>query len=198
MIKSALQSSLTNDVKYRSVSAGAVPSNEYLIQTIEVGATALSSIVFDNLAQYAGIYRHLVIHLAARVTQSSEEVEVAVRANDISTSSYSWHYLRGNGSTVTSAAGATQNIMYLASLPGSTAASGVFGSASIDILDPFNSNKNTTFRSLSGNNSGSPRTTLYSGLYQQTTAISSISLYPQSFSGNFASGSRFSLYGVTV
>ena len=49
MIKSASRSSLVEDVKYTSMSAGVVPSSEYLIES-RVLDTAVPSITFDNLS----------------------------------------------------------------------------------------------------------------------------------------------------
>ena len=66
MIKSASQSSLTNDVKYRNLDTFNIPSSEYLIQTIIVGSTPLANITFENLSQYAGTYKHLQLVISAR------------------------------------------------------------------------------------------------------------------------------------
>jgi hypothetical protein len=62
-----------------------------------------------------------------------------------------------------------------------------------DILDPFETTKNKTIRSLAGYGSGG-NVNLYSGLWINTSALTSITILASS--GNFASASRFSLYGI--
>jgi hypothetical protein len=64
----------------------------------------------------------------------------------------------------------------------------------IDILDYSSSTKNTTLRGLYGMNDNAIAICLSSGLYNQTTAVSSITLTASA--NNFASLSRFSLYGI--
>ena len=59
MIKSASQSSLTSNIKYRSMSAGSVPSSEYLI-TSTVLTQNEPSITFD-VSGLSAQFRHLVL-----------------------------------------------------------------------------------------------------------------------------------------
>jgi hypothetical protein len=64
----------------------------------------------------------------------------------------------------------------------------------MDIFEPFNTNKNTSVRTMTGVNGFG--IALLSGLWLNTAALTTIT-----FDGNvgsFVQGSRFSLYGVTV
>lgn len=196
MIKSALQSSLTNDIKYRSMSAGAVPSSEYLIQTYEVGATSLPLITFDNLAQWSGVYKHLQLVYIGRGTTTQGAPVLRFNA-DTNYLNYANHILQGNGSSVTSASlqSTFRQGMQISSIAPSGDPANAFGGGVVDILDPFETTKNTTIRSLGGTSS---IVQFFSGVWLNTAAVSSITLSFFGESGGYATGSRFSLYGVTA
>jgi hypothetical protein len=122
---------------------------------------------------------------------------MAIRLNGDSGSNYSRHWLRGDGSNVTSSStlNATQaSVLYLAS--GGNAGANIFGAGIIDILDYTNTNKNTTIRSLTGA-VGAPNSSifLFSTLWNNTAAVTSITVKPFG-SDSFVSGSRFSIYGI--
>ena len=193
MIKSASRSSLVEDVKYTSMSAGVVPSNEYLIES-RILDTAVSEITFNNLDQFAGTYRHLQIVASYRCSASTEGY-LALQYNGVTTSSYRQHMLEGNGSTVTSSAdGSAVSNSYLGVIPG-TSQTGAWGAMTLDILDAYSTSKNKVLRRLS---SGAWREiTFGSGLFNSTAQVSSIRLFDIAGS-NFLAGSRFSIYGVTA
>jgi hypothetical protein len=69
-----------------------------------------------------------------------------------------------------------------------------FGAGVIDILDYSSTTKNKTVRAIYGVSDATPGVNLTSGLYAQTTAISSLTV--TTATGNFAVGSRASLYGI--
>lgn len=201
MIKSASQSSLTNDVKYRNMGAANVPSSEYLIETVTVGATPVPSITFNNLSQWAAVYRHLVLVVCGRDSRSQEWAVTLVRFNDDSGANYFQHTLRAfPGSSSVSSGGGGGGTSLSFELAGNSATSGVFGFSQVDILDAFVATKNTTTRLFWGRN---PQSTiensiaLVSGGWNNTAAVSKIVLQPNDGS-NYLSGSRFSLYGVTA
>jgi hypothetical protein len=67
-------------------------------------------------------------------------------------------------------------------------------SAVFDLLDPFETTKFKTSRTLSGTTQGGNRVYLASSNHRSTSATSSINIFNES--GNFTTGSRFSLYGI--
>jgi hypothetical protein len=186
MIKNLTQSSLTNDIKYRSMSVGNLPSSEYLIQSYVLNTTT-ASVEFD-VTGLGSQFRHLQLAISAI---SPSDVSF-MRFNGDSGSNYRVHGLRGNGSTVSSyvIGGSAQTNLQLSTI----LASNTTYTKVIDILDAFNTNKNTTIRGLIGNSNQGIE--LISGVYLQTAAITSIFLRP--FTGSYSTGSRFSLYGVTA
>lgn len=193
MIKSALQSSLINDVKHRSMSAGAVPSSEYLIETIVVGSTPVTAVEFLNLGQWAGIYRHLQIVASVRGTSSGNLRMFLMDFNGDTAANYMSHALYSDGPG--SINDGTKTSMWWSY--GSTGGSptNAFGTIVTDILDPFQTTKNKTIRSFGGGPNGYNMVNLVSGHWRNTAAVTSIRLTAQG-GDSYATGSRISLYGV--
>jgi hypothetical protein len=108
---------------------------------------------------------------------------------------YTGHSLFGNGSSVSSGFdGSGQTSAWAYYVPSASIASNIFGGAVIDILDAYSTTKNKVFRSLSGFTGASSVILLKSGMRISSESTTSITILPQS--GNFLTGSRFSLYGV--
>jgi hypothetical protein len=196
MIKNLTQSSLTNDIKYRSMSVGNLPSSEYLIQSYILD-TATAVVEFD-VTGLGSQFRHLQLIYSARSTHNGSLEAIFLRFNGVQTASYSRHRMRGDGSGINSAANVSQtSILGVGVLAGATIGTNIFAAGIIDILDPFSTNKNTTTRTLDGQVGASNWIGLESGAFYSTAAITSITLFSQN-SANFVAGSRFSLYGVTA
>jgi hypothetical protein len=174
------------------MSAGVVPSSEYLIES-KILDTAVSAVTFD-VSSFAGVYKHLQIVMVVRGTWGDSDTghNVRIRFNGAS-STYSGHFLRGNGSAV--ASGSSSEIA-LNRLP-LTNTTTFYGAIVADILDPFSTTKNTTVRSLGGMaQSFGNWIEIGSGAYYSTDPVNSINI--ANSVGNLAAGSRFSLYGVTA
>jgi hypothetical protein len=72
-----------------------------------------------------------------------------------------------------------------------------FSPAIIDILDPFENTKNTTFRSFTGQAvSDQTIINLASGAWYNTNAVTSLEIYGNDSPSNWVAGSRFTLIGV--
>ena len=166
-----------------------------LLETTTLTSSA-SSVTFSGLDAYSD-YKHLQIRMVAKSVYGGGDV-LSFNLNGDTGSNYAYHYLRGTGSAVQSNDGVSTSTPWIATLPGSTADSDSFGAIVLDILDFSSANKNTTLRALSGSTSGSVQIGLYSGLWNNTNAVTSVSLFPNSFgfTRNLVTGSRFSLYGV--
>jgi hypothetical protein len=69
----------------------------------------------------------------------------------------------------------------------------------LDITDPFETSKNTSFKTLVGsNNNGSGQVNSVSfggGVFQSTNAVNKLNFYNISY---WTAGTRFSLYGLKV
>ena len=195
MIKSASQSSLVNDVKYTSMSAGTVPSAEYLIQSTVL--TNNSTLVeFNNLSQFHGVYKSLRLVSSTRNTGNVGTGALITRFNGDSANNYTYHAVRSYNSSIQSEAAVPYSAVLTSWNPHGGTNPYNFGIGDAEILDWDSSVKNKTVRSLTGALSYANIISIFSGSWMSTAPITSIQLVAES--GNpFLSGSRYSLYGVT-
>lgn len=181
----------TSKTSYTSMLAGNAvfsPTDYDSIATVTLG-TAQSSITFSSIPSS---YQHLQLRGIAR---GGSEAGIVASFNG---NGGSGHALYGRGTT--NSAGSYQET---AGIPiGVTPESGNnaadFGAFVVDILDYSNTNKYKTTRSLAGmeiTGSGNSYVFFQSGLWQYTSAISSIVLTING-GANFAQYSHFALYGI--
>jgi hypothetical protein len=182
---------LNNIAAITNSGAAAVVGDYESIATVTVGAGGASSVDFTSIV---GTYKHLQIRGISRITSGSY-AQVLFTVNGAGGSSYSRHYLFGDGSTTAAAGTASTSSMFGGIQSGSSQTSGIFGALVTDILDYSNTNKNKTIRTLSGvDGNGSGYAWFSSGAYLSTTAITSISIVPES--STFVQYSSFALYGI--
>lgn len=170
---------------------GAAAGSYDLISTTILGSSA-ASVTFD-VTGLGSTYKHLQVRAVTKNTTYSYADNMLMRFNGDSGSNYSRHALQGNGSSVSSFANTSQTEIPIGSFE-SNVSDSKFAVNVIDILDPFSSSKNKTARNLHGN-STQPLIRLTSGAWFSTSAITSIYFFIGS-GGNYAAGSRFSIYGV--
>ena len=172
-----------------AASAGGGAAGSFDLLETQVLSSSAASVTFSGLSAYAADYQHLQI----RVALSSGPARYGLRFNGASSvGNYAFHYLFGSGSSVLSggSSGGTTFTSAITCGIGTTLAS----SSVIDILDPFETTKNTTIRSLSG---VSTQLALWSGVWLNTNSTTSIEILgTENPTLNFAVGSRFSLYGI--
>ena len=160
-----------------------------------VGAGGAASVTFSNIGQQ---FAHLQLRCFGRTDYSVSNAALQLRFNGDSGTNYAIHNLYGDGSSAGSLGGALVNVNNVGDLPNPSALSNSYGISIIDILDFNNTNKFKTVRSLSGmelNGSGIVR--LYSGLWQNTSVITSIT-FISGGGANLSSNSRFDLYGFNT
>lgn len=141
-------------------------------------------------------YTHLQIRGISRTNNPGSVDNVVIRFNGDTGTNYSWHQLAGDGSSASAGGESSKNYILIGLFPSGSTNSSTFGSHVIDILDYANPNKNTTARALSGYDlNGSGQLVLRSGLWQNTAAITSITI-TQLSSYSYSSNSVFELYGI--
>jgi hypothetical protein len=163
------------------------------IQTVNVTSTT-GSISFTSIPS---TYKHLQIRLSARnnFAGSGGGISALMRLNGDSSGNYTHHRLVGDGSSAS--AGAATGVSYTQigymSRNGDTSN---YSASIVDILDYTNTNKNTTVRTLSGADyNGSGYIQLWSGLWLNTAAVTSIEIYPDG-AASWLADSKFALYGI--
>ena len=168
---------------------GAFSSDFELISSSILGS-AQSSVTFD-VSSYTSTYKHLQIRGVARDTNSYAGGLVLRTTFNSSTSGYAFHLLQRSGSTVISGSATSQSYIRGGYYEGNGVTANAFGTFVIDILDFASSTKNTTLRSLTGVDDN---VALLSGLWANTATVTSVTLTTDITS--FATGSRFSIYGI--
>lgn len=186
---------------YASSQVVAVPNSYESIATVTAGAGGLGSVSFTSIPS---TYTHLQLRITARSTNASANgIVTGLRFNGDTASNYSLHYLsayQGAATAVEAGAIANASQMYAAVFAADGNAASIFSGAVIDILDYKNTNKNKTIRSITGydingSTSGYSSSTLYSGNWRSTSAVTSIDLV-MAAAGNYAQYSSFALYGI--
>ena len=151
-------------------------------------SSAAASVTFSGIPQN---YTDLVLVMNAKGTGfTGSGTYPYVRYNSDSGTNYSRTYLSGNGSSASSGRGTSENLQYLV---GGTYIDGTFAYNSITHF--MNYSNTTTYKTMlsRANNSGVQVDALV-GLWRSTSAITSMIIY--SSSGNFDTGSTFTLYGI--
>jgi hypothetical protein len=163
------------------------PGKDYdSIATVTVGGGGSASITFSSIPS---TYRHLQIRCLTLGAGS----QIGLRMNSDSGSNYAYHQVSGNGASTFATSAASQTII-LNNFNTATSATYPLVLV-IDILDYANTSKYKTSRNLAGiDQNGSGTVQLSSGLWMNTTAVSTLTLTDSG--GNIAQYSQFALYGI--
>jgi len=176
-------------------SGGVAETNSYeSISTTTVGAGGVSSVTFSSIPS---TYQHLQIRCLVKDTGTTygTGLQVSLRMNSDSGSNYTYHNLKGQGSSASAGGTGNGSQLYNGYYPGSLSNTSSFGVIVMDILDYGDTNKFKTARALSGDDlNGSGTVALTSGSWRSTSAITSIQLLPNDVA--FAQYSSFALYGI--
>lgn len=161
-----------------------MPSNAWTpLANLTLG-TNQATVTFSSISQS---YRDLVLIINSTHTASGNYS--SLRANNDSSSNYHSIIMQGNGSSVASQSGTWGEFYPFYGLQEGT---NIF-QASINIMDYSATDKHKTF--LIRSNATSVATMAQGNRWSNTSAISTLTI---SSSGNFASGSTFTLYGVSA
>lgn len=181
----------TGSGEYSSVSNSITPTVNTSYESIEtITLTSVAtSITFSSIPQ---TYKHLQIRC---ISAGDQNTSVRMRLNGDTGSNYSWHGLQagpGYGSGVYANYGASDSSMMMFD---QQLSSSIYYNPSIcDILEYTNTSKYKTIKTLSGVEGSTGFLYLQGGLWLSTSAITSITIKPNSF--NFQDKSTFALYGI--
>ena len=158
-----------------------------MAKTYEPIAThTLGSAAADyTFSSIAGTYTDLIVILNA--SQTTAGFSTLMRFNSDTGSNYSGTAIAGSGSAATSSRTTSSTSIYL----GYQGTTTIFTTI-VQIQNYSNSTTNKTC--LTRKNQSDSFVEAMAGLWRNTAAITSITLLPES--GNFATGSTFTLYGI--
>ena len=162
------------------------------IETVTVGSGGVANFSFTSIPS---TYTHLQLRGIVRSNQAGSGITTStLRFNSDTGSNYAYHNLIGNGTAASAGAATTQTNIILTNAPELSATSNAFGVTIIDILDYTNTNKYKTIRALHGADlNGSGQIILSSGLWMNTSAITSITVNPAADAVQYT---HFALYGI--
>jgi hypothetical protein len=152
------------------------------------GTGSSGTITFSSIPS---TYKHLQIR---SLNIPSAVTTLYISCNSLGGTNYAQHFLLGEGTTTAAGGAANSSSVYVCGLFTSINTTNPNVSI-IDVQEYKSTTQNKTIRIFSGHdNNGGGEVNLVSGLVKTTNAITSISLFLGS--GNFATTSVFSLYGI--
>lgn len=162
------------------------------IQTVTVGSGDASDITFSSIPS---TYKHLQVRLIGRDTfYANSDTAWKITFNSDTGSNYSYHGLTGDGSSASASAGSSAAFIYIAGFPTDGATASTYGATVVDVLEYANTNIYKTVRALGGyDKNGGGFVALRSGNWRSTSAITSLTITPQTGIKQY---SQFALYGI--
>jgi hypothetical protein len=152
--------------------------------------SAAASITFSSIPQ---TFTDLYLVISGRSTGTNYAINATING---STSNYSYRALEGSGSSTTSFTNANGPVRFIGSQSFDGNTSNTFGSSTIYIPNYRSSvAKSISIDTVTENNATQAFQDILAALWNDTAAITEISLAPN-VSGNFATGSSATLYGI--
>jgi len=175
-------------------------ANTYTLISSNVLSTTTASVTFSSIPS---TYTDLVLRVSARNNDTGTWGHLHFQLNGDTTTTYSWTYLSGDGSTAASAtSGNNTSTRSYYSVDASGATANTFGSAEI-YIPSYTASQNKPISTFGVNETnsavaGDANIAITADLWRNTAAITSIKLGASSnFSTvSFVAGSSFYLYGV--
>lgn len=201
--KSLSRSGLLTYQKYSSLLVGndpyELPGQSYQLLSSQVLASSAATVEFANIfSSYSAEFDQLEVRYVARSSTTDVVDDLYIYINSDTASNYANHRMRGATGEVATNASSTYGSIYDGGYAntGNGAPSGSYGAGIISIVDPFSSNKFTTFSTLGGGMYASAigYVSLNSAAYLTTDVIDNIKFDLRL--GSYMAGSRFSLYGL--
>ena len=165
--------------------------NTYTLISSNVLTSSAASVTFSAIP---ATFTDLVLRCSTRDTNAAQWVSAFLQVNS-TTSSYSYTYIRGNGSTAVSQRDTAQANFFVANNNGSGSTSSTFANFEIYIPNYAGAtNKVISSNAVGEDNSTSPvYLAAIAGLLSNTTAVTSLTMVA---STAFSTNSSFYLYGI--
>jgi hypothetical protein len=171
-----------------------MPNNYVLIERIELNNTA-ASVTFDNIPQSG--YTDLKLVVSARGDASSSSVDLRLRFNSNTTSTYSHRRIQGNGATAVSAQELNGTSVYCGEISAATGTSSTFSNTEIYVPNYLSTTaKSFSVDAAQENNTTTAYASLFASIWNPSTQAPINAVNFILGTGNFVAGSTFSLYGL--
>ena len=192
---SPISSTLANGSAYgyRTFAAAAAGAYESIASASGTGSSA--TITFSSIP---ATYAALQIRFLGRTTSgSTSQQNLKLQFNGVTAASYARHNLQGDGSAVSAAGSSSDTEIFAGQVINDGEAANVMSVSIIDIHNYASTTQNKTVRTFDGTdkNTSGGLVFIRSGLFMDTTAITSLSLITAN--GNaFTTTTRVALYGI--
>ena len=166
-------------------------ANTYtLIASQTVGSGGASAITFSSIPN---TYTDLLVKVSARMSSANGSAGITFNGTN---TNYSFKYLYGSGSSAVSGSGGSSYID--SGVYGySTATASTFGNSEIYIPNYTSANyKSISLDTVNENNATEAYAWMEAGLWNNSAAITSLSIVPQGGGTNFVQYSTAYLYGI--
>ena len=168
------------------------------IETITADGSS-ATIDFQNIPD---TFTHLFLIGQIRFAGAVTEVLIEARLNNDSGANYNEQDLKGDGASATASGNANQNEISLGRVPGASATANMAGQIQAHLANYVNTTFFKTllaqFLHIRSNTPANWEVGLAGGMWKDTTAVSRITLLSTTgSSGNIASGSVVTLYGIS-
>lgn len=157
------------------------------IATTTVAGSTTNTVTFSSLGSYTDII------LVGQFTATSGTAYGGLRFNSDTGTNYSTTILAGNGTAASSSRATSANYIKFVDYGAGTSIPAL-GIA--HIFSYGGGTNKTTLNIESNDKNGSGAVARYCGLWRNTAAITSITIFEQGASTYFAAGSIFSIYGI--
>jgi hypothetical protein len=164
------------------------------IQTVTVGSGGAATIDFTSIPQ---TYTDLKVFISPRNASGGLVVtDISAKFNG-STTGYYGRLLYGEGSSALSAQGSSGEAIWIAEGAGSSTTANIFGNSTFYIPNYTSAKeKNYSTEAVNENNATNAIMLVTAGLWSNTAAITSISIFNSNPAGNFAQYTTATLYGI--
>ena len=173
--------------------AGA-PTDFDLLETTELSTTT-NTITFTNLNNYTD-YKHLQLRMVTRTDAVGVASNHYLRFNSDTGTNYYSHRLYANNEVRKQNENAINVMTIRTGAHAGGGVTGVYGVAISDIFDFSSTSKKATMRTFEGRTDADTESevSFSTQFWNDTSAATSLTIFPSS--GDYVSGSRFSLYGI--
>jgi hypothetical protein len=174
-----------------------MPTNTYVALDKFTATSAVSSVTINMGSTISQAYTDLVLVINNAVSIATNTPGACISFNSDTASNYSSTHLEGNGTSGSSSRQTSQSNINAGYNIGLSSSSTQPATIIINIMNYANTTTYKTTLSRNAQTSGTaPGTGATVGLWRSTAAINSIAITAQT--GNFASGTVFSLYGIAA
>jgi len=157
---------------------------------VAIATTTLGSAGQITFSSIPATYTDLRIVLVSKSDFSGANVQF--RFNGDTGNNYSFTYIRGSGASASSYRESNNPYGYLADQSSDTQPN----MGTLDIFSYAGSTYKTALATYSDDRNGSGYVFALANLWRSTSAITSVSLSPSNFGGNFQAGTTATLYGI--